>query len=152
MEPCGEEARRYPPSATAGCQDMVSDTFSSWAMERFKGFNGRAPNLTTIPGNLVTVSKQAKTPNEPEKRSKCYSTIFVSSMKGNILILMSYLLEYVSFSDILLFPARGEKVAQYRDKGLRWTVHGETTVCDRDALSTLLGKVWTDKRKPSPQD
>jgi len=73
-------------------------------------------------------------------------------MKGNILILMSYLLEYVSFSDILLFPARAEKVAQYRDKGLRWTVHGETTVCDRDALSTLLGKVWTDKRKPSPQD
>lgn len=152
MEPCGEEARRYPPSATAGCQDMVSDTFSSWAMERCKGFNGMAPNLTTIPGNLVTVSKQAKTPNEPEKRSKCYSAIFVSSMKGNILILMSYLLEYVPFSAILLFPARGEKVAQYRDKGLRWTVHGETTVCDRDALSTRLGKVWTDKRKPSPQD
>src|SRR6266446_4197574 len=98
MESCGEEARRYPPSATAGCQEMVSDTFSSWAMERFKGFNGMAPNLTTTPGNLVTVSKQDKTPNEPEKWSKRYSSIFVVSIKGNILLLRSYRLEYVSFS------------------------------------------------------
>ena len=117
MEPCREEARRYPPSATAGCQDMVSDTFSSWAMERCKGFNGMAPNLTTIPGNLVTVSKQAKTPNEPEKRSKCYSAIFVSSIKGNILVLMSYLFEYVPFSAILLFLHGGKRSLNTETRG-----------------------------------
>src|SRR6266853_3230808 len=117
MEPCGEEARRYPPSATAGCQDMVSDTFSSWAMERFKGFNGMAPNLTTIPGNLVTVSKQDKTPNEPEKWSKRYSSIFVSRIKGNIILLRASLLSCVPFTTIILFPARGRKIAQYRNRG-----------------------------------
>ena len=110
VEPCREEARRYPPNTAAGCQNMVSDTFSSWAMARFKGFSGMAPIWTTIPGNLGTVSKQGKTPNEPEKPSNRYSSIFVASTKGNILLLRACCLEYVPFSAILLFPEWGRKV------------------------------------------